>query len=307
MPRLPVHLGALEIFAEAGRLGSFKLAADSLSVSTSAVSQAIRKLESRLDRELFHREANRVELTPVGSKLLAHIETGIEHMRAGLNELMSRQETPISICSPPGIASQLLSPVIMALLDSELSDIRLTTDEKPDFTSYRSFDVAIVHGEQGAHMPDLETLGPDVFLPVCRASIARDIKFVKDLHRFPLLTNEGSGVSWQDWLSFNRLSIRNAKWLRFNRSAPIISAMLEGIGIGLESLRLISPYVKSGELVVCDLPKCRPLSRTLTHLYVTKTKERRERAEAIAQLIRERCFTGPDGMRYEVPTDTTSS
>jgi LysR family transcriptional regulator, glycine cleavage system transcriptional activator len=295
MSRLPVHLGALEIFAEAGRLGSFKQAAESLSISTSAVSQAIRKLENRLNRDLFSRNANRVELTAEGRKLLTHVEAGIERMRTGLSELVLEQGAPVSISSPPGIASQLLSPVITSLLDSEFSDIRFTTDEKPDFASYRSFDVAIVHGEEGAQKPDLEFLGPDVFMPVCRRSIASKVKSVSDLHRFPLLTNEGSGVSWDDWLNFNRLSIRDAKWLRFNRSVPAISAMLEGMGIGLESLRLITPYVKRGDLVLCDLPGCRPLSRALTHLYVTKTKDRRDRAEAVAQLIRERCFTGADG------------
>ncbi len=46
MTRLSVPLSALEIFAEAGQTCSFRVAAEHLALSTSAVSQAVENLKS---------------------------------------------------------------------------------------------------------------------------------------------------------------------------------------------------------------------------------------------------------------------
>lgn len=295
MPRLPVPLSSLEIFAEAGRLQSFRKAGESLSLSTSAVSQAIRKLEDRLSCKLFDRTGSAVKLNARGVRLLREVELGIEHMRLGLDAIKATTGAPLSISSPPGLAT-LLTPVLQKLIDLDVSDVRFVSDEVQDLKFQRDFDIALFHGPQAGQNPGAESLGVDVFAPVCRPNVAARLTNSSQLLNFPLLVNETATLTWDDWLQSNGLSGRGAKRLYFNRAAQIISALLDGVGIGLESLRILSPQLQRGELVCCPLGKRVNLQRNLTFLYVTSDPSRKERAEKVAQLIREYCSTDESGI-----------
>ncbi|MDR6670924.1 LysR family transcriptional regulator [Rhizobium sp. 1399] len=297
MTRLSAPLSALEIFAEAGQTCSFRVAAEHLALSTSAVSQAIRKLEERLACQLFLRVGNRLQLTLEGENLLKHVAKGFDEMRLGLRTLTEARDTPISISSPPGLASQLLAVVVQSLLASKIRDIRIVADEAPDFKRFRDFDVAIVYGEPAAKIHDLEPLGPDVFTPVCAPSLKGRLENVSDLADCALIVNETNAVTWKDWLQLNGIATVNVNWLRFNRASQIIPAVLSGFGVALESLRVLAPQLESGELMRCNLPGTKAISRDLTFLHVTNRQDRIERVATVADLIRAECMTNTDGSR----------
>lgn len=297
MTRLSLPLSALEIFAEAGQTCSFRVAAEHLALSTSAVSQAIRKLEERLTCQLFLRVGNGLQLTPEGENLLQHVVKGLDEIRLGLQKITDARDMPVSICSPPGLASQLLPVVVQSLLDSKIRDIRIVADEVPDFKSYREFDVAIVYGEPAAKIYDLEPLGPDVFAPVCAPSLKMRLKSINDLAGCGLIVNETNAVTWIDWLQLNGIATANVNWLRFNRASQIIPAVLSGFGVALESLRVLAPHLESGELVRCNLPGTTAISRELTFLHVTNRSDRIDKVKKVANLIRAECMTKTDGSR----------
>src|SRR5215471_7566799 len=71
MPRQLPSLNGLRDFEAAGRLGSFKAAAQELNVTQTAVSHMVRLLEQRLGYELFRRKPNRLELTAQGQVFLS--------------------------------------------------------------------------------------------------------------------------------------------------------------------------------------------------------------------------------------------
>lgn len=296
MPRLSTPLANLEVFAEAGRVGSFKLAATNLSLTTSAVSQSVRKLEDRLGCELFVRSNNKLSLSPAGALLLRHVEDGLERIRQGVDAVASEKGRPLSFSSPPGIASQLLGPALIDLMSEHATDIRITADEAPDFLSYRHFDVAIIYGRGAQKLTDVESLGPDVFAPVCAPQLAQSIVSIAEMKKFRLLTNETNAVSWLDWLQANGDNGENTLRLTYNRINYIMPALIGGAGIALETLRLVSPQIARGELVVCNLPETSPIVHHLTYLHVTQNETRRSRALEIAGLIRERCSTTPEGL-----------
>ncbi|AMX99376.1 LysR family transcriptional regulator [Mesorhizobium ciceri] len=62
MERLP-PLNAIKTFEVAARAGSFTLAASELGMSSAAVSQQIRNLETWFGKQLFVRSGNRIALT----------------------------------------------------------------------------------------------------------------------------------------------------------------------------------------------------------------------------------------------------
>jgi DNA-binding transcriptional LysR family regulator len=296
MPRLSVPLANLEVFAEAGRLSSFKLAADNLALTTSAVSQSIRKLEDRLDCQLFLRSNNRLALTPAGRLLLRHIEDGFDHIRHGLTAITPDSGRPLSFSSPPGIAAQLLGPALVDLMSEQATDIRITADETPDFQSYRGFDVAIVYGAGARAIPDIEPLGPDTFVPVCATHLAEHIRTIADLKSHLLLANETNAVTWKHWFDFNGFDDASIRRLSYNRISYIVPTLIKGGGVGLEALRLLSPQIARGELAICAPPGTQPVVQDLTFLHVTDNATRRPRALNVAKLIRDRCRTGDDGL-----------
>ncbi|MFW1800067.1 LysR family transcriptional regulator [Acinetobacter nematophilus] len=66
-------LNALKAFEAASRHLNFKLAAEELRVTQSAIAQHIRRLEEELGLKLFERQAKGVNLTANGRKYAASI------------------------------------------------------------------------------------------------------------------------------------------------------------------------------------------------------------------------------------------
>ncbi len=75
---MQVSLQALKAFESAARLGSFKLAAEELSLTPTAISHHVAKLEHRLSVDLFHREVRKIVLTEVGANSRSRFQRDLE-------------------------------------------------------------------------------------------------------------------------------------------------------------------------------------------------------------------------------------
>ena len=112
MPRQLPSLNGLRAFEAAGRLGSFKAAAQELNVTQTAVSHMVRLLEQRLGYELFRRKPNRLELTAQGQTFLSGLTDAFDSM-ARLTEHVAamRAEPVLTVGVAPALAvSWLKSP-----------------------------------------------------------------------------------------------------------------------------------------------------------------------------------------------------
>ena len=105
------------------------------------------------------------------------------------------------------------------------------------------------------------------------------LQTVGDLSNLPLIVNETDAVTLAEWLDLNNVSLPRANWLRFNRASQIIPAVLSGLGVALESLRVLAP------------------PRELTLLHVTANPARVERATKVADLVRCECRMALGGRR----------
>jgi len=77
--RLP-PLTAVEAFVQAARLGSVKAAAESLALSSPALTRRIQALERHVGRPLFERRHQAVHLNPDGERLLAEIGPALDEL-----------------------------------------------------------------------------------------------------------------------------------------------------------------------------------------------------------------------------------
>jgi len=90
---MDINYELYKVFYYVAKTLSFSEAAQSLYISQSAVSQSIKVLEKRLDRQLFTRSTKRVTLTKEGEMLFKHIEPAVTLICKGEKQLLHARKT----------------------------------------------------------------------------------------------------------------------------------------------------------------------------------------------------------------------
>jgi DNA-binding transcriptional LysR family regulator len=101
------------------RRGKFRAAALELGVSTTALSNAVEKLERTLGVRLFNRTTRSVSLTEAGEQFVARIAPGVRDIREAIEVARSRQATPsgtLRINAFPTAARELFSWLVLPFL-----------------------------------------------------------------------------------------------------------------------------------------------------------------------------------------------
>lgn len=89
-----MNIWHLKYFYEAAKAGNIKAASEKFSISNSAVSQAIKSLESELDLELLVHKKRFFELTEVGQKFLNKVPTLIHQIESFKEDLKNIDDEP---------------------------------------------------------------------------------------------------------------------------------------------------------------------------------------------------------------------
>lgn len=101
------------------RCGSFRAAALKLGMSTTAISNAVIKLERELDVRLFNRTTRSVSLTYAGRIFVAQIKPALDGIQKAMNTARSQQETPSGILRINAFATgarEIMSPLVLTFL-----------------------------------------------------------------------------------------------------------------------------------------------------------------------------------------------
>jgi DNA-binding transcriptional LysR family regulator len=115
------ELADLNVFMTIVRRRSFRHAAIELGVSTSALSHAMKALESRVGVKLLNRTTRSVVPTAAGSELAARLERGFQTIGDALGDLERHRASPIGrlrINVPSDAARLLLAPVLARFVAS---------------------------------------------------------------------------------------------------------------------------------------------------------------------------------------------
>ncbi|MFW0766188.1 DNA-binding transcriptional regulator YafC [Trabulsiella odontotermitis] len=84
----------IAIFVAVVESGSFSRAAEQLDQANSAVSRAVKKLESKLGVSLLNRTTRQLSLTEEGERYFRRMQVVLQEMAAAENELMETRNTP---------------------------------------------------------------------------------------------------------------------------------------------------------------------------------------------------------------------
>ncbi len=243
-------LMSLRSFEAVARHGSVKLAAEERSITPSAVSHALAKLEGDLGVKLFTRNGRSIHLNFYGEKLHKYIDDGFDRIREGLASVSSRDSFLIRIHSAPSFAAQWLTPRLASFL-SEYPGMEVRMSADTDYTRFAAdeFDVDIVYGRRdNPNLIEL-SLGPELVKPMASPALAATLRDPLDLSRAVLIWSTLKQVSWNDWFLANGLERPLSSGMRFDRSFMSVSAAAGGLGVVLESIRLAERELENGSLV----------------------------------------------------------
>jgi len=113
-------LVALDAILAVARRSSFRAAALELEMSTTALSNAVGKLERQLGVRLFNRTTRSVSLTDAGREFVGQVGPALQDIHNAMNAARSQQETPsgaLRINAFATAAREILSPLILRFLE----------------------------------------------------------------------------------------------------------------------------------------------------------------------------------------------
>lgn len=110
-----MNLRSVRLLRKIVRLGSLKLAAESLGISPSAASRSISLLEHELKLTLFTRYNRKLDVTPEGQEFLQrsqHILEGVERLTDIAAQVGSKDAYPLRLVSTVPLAIGIFAPVL---------------------------------------------------------------------------------------------------------------------------------------------------------------------------------------------------
>ncbi|MEY9390715.1 DNA-binding transcriptional LysR family regulator [Bradyrhizobium japonicum] len=116
---LQSSLNELDAVLMVVRRGKFRTAALELGVSTTALSNAVRKLERTLGIRLFNRTTRSVSLTEAGQQFVAQVAPAVRDIHEAMDVARSRQATPsgtLRINAFPTAAREIFSWLVLPFL-----------------------------------------------------------------------------------------------------------------------------------------------------------------------------------------------
>lgn len=252
--RLP-PLSTLRIFEAAGRLLSFRLAAEQLHVTPSAVSHGIQSLEDWLGVALFVRGNRGLVLTEAGRSYHPYVTEALATLARGTESIPGRApRNAVSLSAAPTVAHSWLiprladfrrrHPEVAVVIDTEHRHVEFPLD---------GVDLAIRMGREP--WPELYSLRlfSEILFPVCSPAYRRSLprRFtLADLAKVDLLQVTTASEDWAAWLAAaGAPEIDLARGMRFDTILFAMEAAMQGLGVAIGRLPLIARGLKQRRLV----------------------------------------------------------
>ena len=277
--RLP-SLNLLTIFDAAARHLSFKLAADELCLSPSAVSHQIRTLEKQLNCQLFIRGNRFIELTEAGSHFHSKVIEGLGLLRGAVESLtLTEAIRPFSISAIPFVVNGFLIPNLKQFNDDNPHiHLDLLSQTQRVSVDQGQADLAIRHGKDDLSKLKYVHLSSVSIIPVCSPDYWYRYQQAQVKHR--LIGLKQDPKAWQVWLNRHALTFDHHQVeLSFDNYEAVKRAALEGLGLAIGYLPALSSWLQSGQLIA---PFAKPVD--YGDMYAVCTRQRFDEPDVQAVL-----------------------
>jgi DNA-binding transcriptional LysR family regulator len=255
------NLNDLLAFVTVGRERSFTKAAAVLGVTQSALSQAIRGLEERLDIRLLTRTTRSVSPTPAGERLMQAIGDRLDEIEAELDALTAVRDKPagtVRITCGDFVLHSVLLPKLAPLL-RDFPDIKLEFEVNYGFRDIVAdrFDAGVRLGKTIDKDMIALPIGPQLRMAVVGSpEYFQKYPAPKKPHDLTghLCINQRMPTSgglyvWDFERRGKKANVRVDGSLIFNTTQPQVDAALAGLGLALLPEDELMPHIESGKLL----------------------------------------------------------
>lgn len=255
-----ISLEYYKFFYYAAKCGSITQAAEALSVTQPAVSQALRTLAKSLGTDLFVRNGKGVHLTPAGEILFDYVKRGYEEIETGerkVLEMINMETGEIRIGASDMTLQFYLLPYLEAFHE-KFSQIKVTVTNAPSPETLKhlqngKIDFGIVstpvQNRYDFKMTPVRKI-QDVFVAGRKFEYLRGGKLsYKELENLPVMCLEGNTSTRsyvEDYLAQRGTFIRPE--FELATSDMLIQFAVRNLGVASVISDFAEKYIRSGEL-----------------------------------------------------------
>ncbi len=261
----PVSAGCLRAFVAVARHLNFRLAAEEMALTQSAVSRQIQNLEEEVGVPLFLRHTRAVELTSAGAQLLLSVSPALDRMDAVVRQIrQSAGRKSVSITTFASFASMWLIPRLEAFQrDHPDIDIRIDASDAAVDLDLADVDLALRYGPATSMPVGAQRMFGEQLTPVASPWLMKGgvrLKKPEDLVQVTLIEAGDAHRTHLEWLTWRRwidlqmpanvaARFQPKRWLYFNYAYQMVQAALTGQGLVLARLPLVAESMANGDLV----------------------------------------------------------
>ncbi|MGB5490772.1 MAG: LysR substrate-binding domain-containing protein [Woeseiaceae bacterium] len=249
-----ISVRAMRVFCAAAERESFRETAESLFLTSSAVSHQIKQLEVDLGTRLFERTARSLRLTADGSALYDDVYPLIAEFDSVLER--HTQTTPqrsLRISVQPFFASELFVSRLPEFIELHPDiDISIDTSDESLEKHPRSADVSIRIFKSKPKSLASDPLFSLRLIPAGSHAFYDSIRIRsgKIVSEFPLLVHESRPKAWQKWERSSRIRLPDHKnMIRLDSMIAVARAAEQGLGAALIPKHLSETWFRSDSLV----------------------------------------------------------
>jgi DNA-binding transcriptional LysR family regulator len=264
-------LRQLEVFLATAHFQNVSKAADSLAMSQSAASSALKELESQFDILLFDRVGKRLQLNEQGRLIRARAESLLEQAREVEQALLQHKEAgAVKVGATLTIGNYLAVSILSNLLSKEpAAEVSLSvanTQQIMERVLNYDLDIGMIEGEVQHSELDIVPWREDDLCVFCAPShpLANSSTISDDdlINNHWVLREAGSGTRQAFDRALHGILPQIKINLELQHTEAIKNAVVSGLGLGcLSRITLLNAFSR-GELVELNVPQ-RDFTRTL--------------------------------------------
>jgi LysR family glycine cleavage system transcriptional activator len=247
-------LRGLRTFCTAARYQSFRLAAEELHVTASAVSHQIKSLEEELNVQLFERRSRTLELTPEGVQMYAELSPVMDQ----LDLITARFRAPhlgrqLRISAQPFFASELFLPKLQEFTALNPGiEIYVDTSDESSEKHPAMIDASIRLFRNTPTNLQSDPLFPLRLVPACSPAFLK--RYQNDSggfsESFPVVLHANRPSAWNNWMKSAGIDLPEpSQTIKVDSMIGVARAAERGLGAALVPMPLSENWFKSGALV----------------------------------------------------------
>jgi DNA-binding transcriptional LysR family regulator len=255
-----IDLADLQAFAAVARARSFRGAAMARGGSASTLSEAVRRLETRLGVRLLNRTTRSVTATEAGQRLLERLEPALGEVQAALEVVDGFRDTPRGVLrlNVPAIVSRsILPPIAIGFLEAH-PDVTLEVTSEDTFVDVLAagYDAGVRYDERLEQDMIAVPIGPRVQHFVTAAAPSYLARHGVPQHPRELMAHATIRHRFHDRPAFAWEFEKDGEVVRVDPPTRVLannldmelSAALGGLGVISSFDAVLGPLVASGAL-----------------------------------------------------------